>query len=142
VNKFLYIAAGLFVVGYYIYSKISAAATLEIKPLKFVVEPGVFNTMANVQLLLENKTTTGLQINMLSGKLVDVNGVVYGTFKNNYSVKIPAKQTIIANFTIETTLTDLLGLAKTNYKNLILEGTSIVDGFYIPFNLSFNSIWP
>lgn len=140
-NKLFYIAAGLFVVGYWIYSKINVAATLDIKPIKFTVEPGVFNTTANVQLLLQNKTNTKLQINMLSGKLVDADGVVYGTFKNNYTIKLPGSQSVIANFTIETTLTDLYGLAKTNYKNLILQGTSIVDGFYIPFNVNFASLW-
>lgn len=140
-NKLIYIAAGVFIVGYWLYSKINVATRLEIKPLKFTVEPGIFNTAANVQLLLSNKTAAGLQIKMLSGKLTDNTGRVYGTFRNNYLIRLNPTQSIIANFTIETKTTDLIDLGQTNYKNLILQGTSVIDGLYIPFNLSIANVW-
>lgn len=140
-NKFLYIAAGVLFVGYWIYSKISVAANLSIKPLKFTVEPGLFATNATVQLLLKNETSTNLRIDQIAGKLSDGSGRVYGTFRNNYTIRLKPQQTIIASFTIETLTTDLIDLAQTNYKNLILNGTSVVEGLYIPFNISFAKVW-
>ena len=130
-NKLFYIAAGFFVVGYWIYSKFSVANNLEIKPLKFTVEPGLFSTTAAVQVLLQNKTGGNLKIDRIAGKLTDKSGRVYGNFKNNYSIKLKPQQTIIAAFTIETLTTDLIDLTQTNYKNLILEGTSSVEGLYL-----------
>lgn len=140
-NKFLYIATGVFIVGYWIYSKISVAANLSIKPLKFTVEPGIFATNATVQLLLKNETGNVLKIDQIAGKLSDASGRVYGTFRNNYTIKLKPQQTIIASFTIETLTTDLIDLAQTNYKNLILRGTSVIEGLYIPFNISIAKVW-
>ena len=140
-NKFLYIATGVFIVGYWIYSKISVAANLSIKPLKFTVEPGVFSTNATVQLLLKNETGNVLKVDQIAGKLSDEAGRVYGTFRNNYTIKLKPQQTIIASFTIETLTTDLIDLAQTNYKNLILRGTSVIEGLYIPFNISMAKVW-
>jgi hypothetical protein len=141
VNKLIYIAAGVLVVGYWFYSKIRVATELEIKPLKFTIEPGLFATTANVQLLLRNKTNGVLKIDRIAGKLTDKSGRVYGTFKNNYQIKLKPDQTIIAAFTIETLTTDLIDLAQTNYKNLILQGVSNVEGVFIPFNLTFANVW-
>lgn len=140
-NKFLYIATGVFIVGYWIYSKISVAANLSIKPLKFTVEPGIFSTNATVQLLLKNETGNVLKVDQIAGKLSDEAGRVYGTFRNNYTIKLKPQQTIIASFTIETLTTDLIDLAQTNYKNLILRGTSVIEGLYIPFNISIAKVW-
>lgn len=140
-NKFLYIATGVFIVGYWIYSKISVAANLSIKPLKFTVEPGIFATNATVQLLLKNETGNVLKVDQIAGKLSDASGRVYGTFRNNYTIKLKPQQTIIASFTIETLTTDLIDLAQTNYKNLILRGTSVIEGLYIPFNISIAKVW-
>lgn len=140
-NKFLYIATGVLIVGYWVYSKINVAANLSIKPLKFTVEPGVFSTNATVQVLLKNETTSNLKVDQIAGKLSDASGRVFGSFRNNYTIRLKPKQTIIASFTIETLTTDLIDLAQTNYKNLILQGTTIVEGLYIPFNISFAKAW-
>jgi hypothetical protein len=141
VNKLIYIAAGVLIVGYWFYSKINVAQRLTIKPLKLIVEPGLFTTNANVQLLLSNETAAGLRVNMLAGKLTDKSGKVYGMFKNNYTIKILPNQSVISSFTVETMTTDLIDLTKTNYKNLILQGTTVVDGLHIPFNISFATLW-
>jgi hypothetical protein len=91
--------------------------------------------------LLQNKTNGSLKIDRIAGKLTDSSGKVYGTFKNNYAIRLTPRQTIIAAFTIETLTTDLIDITQTNYKNLILQGTSNVEGIYIPFKISLANVW-
>jgi hypothetical protein len=141
VNKLFYIATGFLIVGYWIISKLSVADNLEIKPLRFTVQPGLLSTNAGVQVLLQNKTNGSLKVDRIAGKLTDNTGRVYGTFKNNYSIRLTPRQTIIAAFTIESVTSDLIDLTQTNYKNLILQGTSSVEGLYIPFKISLATVW-
>jgi hypothetical protein len=141
VNKLFYIATGFLIAGYWLFSKFSVADNLEIKPLKFTVDPGLYQTNAAIQVLLQNKTNGSLKIDRIAGKLTDSSGKVYGTFKNNYAIRLTPRQTIIAAFTIETLTTDLIDITQTNYKNLILQGTSNVEGIYIPFKISLANVW-